>query len=232
MRAEPSGSGRSRRAAPLCHMVCQTQTAHHQRRPDCHLDSNRVSCHDQEAARIMRDALMERVQGLEDDPIVQAVMVVTHVPIFRAQKVTKPGDRRWAISNAYFGNPTLGDRLTRMSKLRRVVSRHTHCGREGSSSGTVCRRSRCQSWPATVTARLRDVRLSHPAHRSGVRHPIRDMLGSDPCNVSSPALAHSLRVLTACSVLTPDHAASIICHPLRASSLFVRHIPPPRYHSV
>ncbi len=80
---------------------------------------------------MLGDALVERVQGLEDDPIVQAVMVVTHVPIFRAQMVTKPGDRRWGISNAYFGNLTLGDRLTRMSKLRRVVSGHTHCGRQG-----------------------------------------------------------------------------------------------------
>jgi Calcineurin-like phosphoesterase len=86
---------------------------------------------DLEAARILGDALVERVQGLEDDPSAQAVLVVTHVPIFRAQMVTKPGDRRWGMSNAYFGNLTLGDRLTRMSKLRRVVSGHTHCGREG-----------------------------------------------------------------------------------------------------
>jgi predicted phosphohydrolase len=86
---------------------------------------------DLEAARILGDALVKRVQELEGDPTVQAVMVVTHVPIFRAQMVSKPGDRRWGISNAYFGNLTLGDLLTRMSKLRRVVSGHTHCGREG-----------------------------------------------------------------------------------------------------
>jgi Calcineurin-like phosphoesterase len=86
---------------------------------------------DLEAARILGDALVERVQRLEDDPSAQAVMVVTHVPIYRAQMVTKPGDRRWGMSNAYFGNLTLGERLTRMSKLRCVVSGHTHCGREG-----------------------------------------------------------------------------------------------------
>jgi predicted phosphohydrolase len=85
---------------------------------------------DQEAARILGNTLVERVRGLEEDPTVQSVMVVTHVPIFRAQMFTKPGDRRWGISNAYFGNLTLGDRLTRMSKLRCVVSGHTHCGRE------------------------------------------------------------------------------------------------------
>jgi hypothetical protein len=86
---------------------------------------------DLEAAHILGDALVERVQRLEDDHTVRAVMVVTHVPIFRAQMVTKPGDRRWGTSNAYFGNLTLGDRLMRVSKLRRVVSGHTHYGREG-----------------------------------------------------------------------------------------------------
>jgi hypothetical protein len=45
--------------------------------------------------------------------------------------VTKPGDRCWCIINACFGNLTLRERLTRTSKLRRVVSGHTHCGREG-----------------------------------------------------------------------------------------------------
>jgi predicted phosphohydrolase len=86
---------------------------------------------DPEAARILGDALVERVHRLEEDPTVQAVMVVTHVPIFRAQMFAKPGDRRWGISNAYFGNLTLGDRLIGTPKLRRVVSGHTHCGREG-----------------------------------------------------------------------------------------------------
>jgi predicted phosphohydrolase len=85
---------------------------------------------DQEAARILGDALVGRVRALEHDLTVQAVMVATHVPIFRAQMFSKPGDRRWGISNAYFGNLALGERLIGMSKLRRVVSGHTHCGRE------------------------------------------------------------------------------------------------------
>jgi predicted phosphohydrolase len=85
---------------------------------------------DQEAARILGDALVWRARAREVDPTVQAVMVVTHVPIFRAQMCSKPGDLHWGISNAYFGNLTLGERLIGMSKLRRVVSGHTHCGRE------------------------------------------------------------------------------------------------------
>jgi hypothetical protein len=85
---------------------------------------------DPEAARILGDGLVERVRTLDDDPTVQAIVVVTHVPIFRAQMVSKPGDRRWGVSNAYFGNMTLGDRLIGMPKVRHVVSGHTHCGRE------------------------------------------------------------------------------------------------------
>jgi hypothetical protein len=86
---------------------------------------------DQEAARILGDALVERVQAREDDPGVQAVMVVTHVPIYRVQMYSKRCNRSWGISNAYFGNLTLGERLIGLSKLRRVVSGHTHHGREG-----------------------------------------------------------------------------------------------------
>lgn len=102
---------------------------------------------DPEAARILGDALHERVRTLEDDPTVRAVMIVTHVPIFRAQMLSKPGDRLWGISNAYFGNLTLGARLIGMSKLRRVVSGHTHCGRE-----EVVERPDLPSLPVSVVA--------------------------------------------------------------------------------
>ncbi|HET8905355.1 MAG TPA: metallophosphoesterase [Ktedonobacterales bacterium] len=85
----------------------------------------------QEAAQALGDALTQRVQALEDDPTVWAVLVVTHVPLFRPQMFYKPGDLRWGTGNAYFGNMTLGQRLIGLPKLRRVISGHTHIGREG-----------------------------------------------------------------------------------------------------
>jgi hypothetical protein len=86
---------------------------------------------DLEMAQMLGDALVERAQMLEDDPTVKATLVVTHVPLYRVQMFYKPGDLRWGTGNAYFGNMTLGQRLLPMRKLRRVISGHTHIGREG-----------------------------------------------------------------------------------------------------
>jgi hypothetical protein len=86
---------------------------------------------DPEFATMLGDALVTRMRALEDDPDVAAVLVVTHVPLYRVQMFYKPGDLRWGTGSAYFGNMTLGERLLPMRKLRRVISGHTHIGREG-----------------------------------------------------------------------------------------------------
>jgi 3',5'-cyclic AMP phosphodiesterase CpdA len=77
------------------------------------------------------DALCARLAQVEQDDAVQGVVVVSHVPLFDAQMLRKPHDRRWGFSNAYFGNLTLGQRLLGLRKLRAVVSGHTHIGRKG-----------------------------------------------------------------------------------------------------
>jgi Calcineurin-like phosphoesterase len=97
--------------------------------PDAYLINWKWS--DLEVAKMLGDGLVERMQALEGDPAVQAVMVVTHVPLYRVQMFYKPGDLRWGTGSAYFGNMTLGERLLPMRKLRRVISGHTHIGREG-----------------------------------------------------------------------------------------------------
>ncbi|HKT36797.1 MAG TPA: metallophosphoesterase [Ktedonobacterales bacterium] len=97
--------------------------------PDAYLINWKWS--DQEMARMLGDALVERMRALEDDADVRAALLVTHVPLFRVQMFYKPGDLRWGTGSAYFGNLTLGERLLSMRKLRRVISGHTHIGREG-----------------------------------------------------------------------------------------------------
>jgi hypothetical protein len=74
------------------------------------------------------DALVERIARLEADPGVEAILLVTHVPVFREQLVIKPDIPKWGYGNAFFGNLTLGERLRGMKKLRAVVSGHTHIG--------------------------------------------------------------------------------------------------------
>lgn len=86
---------------------------------------------DLEMAQMLGDALIERMQAVEADPEVNAMLIVTHVPLYRVQMYYRPGDLRWGTGSAYFGNMTLGQRLLAMPKLRRVISGHTHIGREG-----------------------------------------------------------------------------------------------------
>ena len=71
-----------------------------------------------------------------------AAIVVTHVPLVEAQISRKPGDQRWGISNAYFGNLTTGARVLPFPKVAAIISGHTHVGRDaiiphptGASSG-------------------------------------------------------------------------------------------------
>ena len=86
---------------------------------------------DLEFAARLGDRLVSSVLALDLDPSVRGTMVVTHVPLFDAQMCRKPFDQVWGFSNAYFGNLSLGQRLLSTKKLRRVVSGHTHVGREG-----------------------------------------------------------------------------------------------------
>ena len=86
---------------------------------------------DPEFAARLGEGLCERLQGLEADPGVRSALVVSHVPLFEAQMCRKPHDPHWGLSNAYFGNLTLGQQVLKISKVRAVVSGHTHVGREG-----------------------------------------------------------------------------------------------------
>jgi predicted phosphodiesterase len=86
---------------------------------------------DPEFAAMLADALCQRLQGLEVDPSVRSVLVVSHVPLFEEQMCRKPHDFHWGLSNAYFGNLTLGQQVLEMSKVQAVVSGHTHVGVQG-----------------------------------------------------------------------------------------------------
>lgn len=86
---------------------------------------------DPELAARLGDRLDAELAALERDPGVACVAVVTHVPLLEEQMIRKPHDERWGVSNAFFGNLTLGDRVTARAKVRLVVSGHTHGGRLG-----------------------------------------------------------------------------------------------------
>ncbi len=69
------------------------------------------------------------LDGLQADPAVQSITVVTHVPILEEQMHRNPAEPSWAFTNAYFGNMTLGKHVLARSKVRHVISGHTHIGK-------------------------------------------------------------------------------------------------------
>jgi hypothetical protein len=80
-------------------------------------------------ARQVGTRLGETLDGLEADPAVRQVIVVTHVPLLDCQMLRKPYDADWAFSNAYFGNLTLGQAVVRHCKVTHIIRGHTHVGR-------------------------------------------------------------------------------------------------------
>lgn len=83
---------------------------------------------DTQMAANCRQAVMERLARLQADPAVRQILLVTHVPIFHAQVIDLPDDP--PISNLYFRNYQTGAAIMAagFSKLRWVVSGHTHRG--------------------------------------------------------------------------------------------------------
>jgi predicted phosphohydrolase len=84
---------------------------------------------DIEFSNMIGDAFEQRLAQLETDSSVRKVLVVTHVPPFEEGIVRKPNKLHWNFSNAYFGNFTLGQRIQKYSRVTRVISGHTHVGK-------------------------------------------------------------------------------------------------------
>jgi len=75
------------------------------------------------AAEVGR-GLVARLERLEQDPGVGEVLVATHVPLFERQLVS-------GYDHTYWGNLTLGGEVSRFTKVRWVVSGHTHAFARG-----------------------------------------------------------------------------------------------------
>ncbi|MBX3081486.1 MAG: metallophosphoesterase [Anaerolineae bacterium] len=84
---------------------------------------------DVEVARAMGDAFSQRLRWLDEDEGVRQVIVATHVPCFTEAIERRPGDFTWNLTNAYFYNLTLGQRITASNKVTHVFSGHTHIGK-------------------------------------------------------------------------------------------------------
>lgn len=83
---------------------------------------------DQEFAAHILGEFSSRLAALCQDGAVTQILVVTHVPAFRENLVHKPGDMMWSFNNAFAGNLTLGQAISRCPKVSHVVSGHMHQG--------------------------------------------------------------------------------------------------------
>jgi predicted phosphohydrolase len=81
-------------------------------------------------ARRVGAGLVARLAAFDADPAIDAILVATHVPLFKAQRARPPVHVSRA-SWAYFANLTLGDQVRKSPKVRVVCSGHTHWGAEG-----------------------------------------------------------------------------------------------------
>lgn len=97
------------------------------------MDANRVdwSHTDIEFAAECRDRMNEHLTELQADPTVREVLVATHVPMFEEQLERRPQDLQWSEGTPYFGHHTMGDLVRNFTKVRYVVSGHTHNGVNG-----------------------------------------------------------------------------------------------------
>ncbi|MBI1292296.1 hypothetical protein GC173_13825 [bacterium] len=86
---------------------------------------------DKEFAGQCRERIVGQAQSLQQDPRIERIVAVTHVPIFDNQIDRRPGNMAWAQGNAYFGHLTIGEQLLPFSKLTHVISGHTHVGMNG-----------------------------------------------------------------------------------------------------
>lgn len=77
-------------------------------------------------ARSCQEGLLSRLKRADQQ--FEEIIVVTHVPVFKEQKVEHLSDEPFA--HAYFYNFSLGEQILRFSKVREVVSGHTHRGVE------------------------------------------------------------------------------------------------------
>jgi hypothetical protein len=91
---------------------------------------------DPEFAERVSVPLLSQLDHLDSDPSVRQVVVATHVPIVEEQMHRDPSDPRWAFSNAYFGNLTLGRKVLAHRKVSHIVSGHTHRGKRGAIKRT------------------------------------------------------------------------------------------------
>lgn len=79
-------------------------------------------------AKQIGDAFTKRLLIAENDPEVHSIVVTTHVPCMPSQVTRKPQDWHWSCATAYFGILSHVETIMGCSKVKCVISGHSHHG--------------------------------------------------------------------------------------------------------
>jgi len=81
---------------------------------------------DKDFAKTMGDAFKKRLLEAQEDKDIHSIVVVTHVPCMPCQITRNPHDWHWSCATAYFGNLSYVETLMSCSKIKFVLSGHSH----------------------------------------------------------------------------------------------------------
>lgn len=81
---------------------------------------------DKDFAKLIGDAFEKRLLAAQEDETVHSIVVITHVPCMPCQITRKPFDWHWSCATAYFGNLSHVETIMRCSKVKFVLSGHSH----------------------------------------------------------------------------------------------------------
>lgn len=83
---------------------------------------------DKEFAKLIGDAFRKRLLAAQEDSDVHSIVVITHVPCMPCQITRKPHEWHWSCATAYFGNLSHVETIMECSKIKFILSGHSHQG--------------------------------------------------------------------------------------------------------
>lgn len=81
---------------------------------------------DKEFAKLIGNTFVEHLLEAQEDESVHSIVIVTHVPCMPCQITRKPYDWHWSCATAYFGNLSHVEVIMRCSKVKFILSGHSH----------------------------------------------------------------------------------------------------------
>lgn len=77
-------------------------------------------------AKMIGDAFVKRLLEAQESDSVHSIILITHVPCMPCQITRKPFEWHWSCSTAYFGNLSHVETITKCSKIKFILSGHSH----------------------------------------------------------------------------------------------------------